>query len=254
MKEQWNPGLYNDKHAFVYEYGAGLVELLSPQPHMRILDLGCGSGQLTAEIKARAGEVVGIDQSGAMIADAQARYPEIEFYVADAANFEMEERFCAIFSNATLHWVTDYEACVACMYRALKPGGRMVVEFGGKGNVQTIVQQLRASLAARGYESQSKQETWYFPSIGEYTPVLEAAGFRVTLAMHYDRPTPLSDEAAGIKDWLAMFGATFFEGIPQAEVEVIKQAVQDNLQSTCLKDGTWYADYKRLRIVAEKPR
>ncbi|MEO1655851.1 MAG: SAM-dependent methyltransferase, partial [Bacteroidota bacterium] len=63
MPSHWNPSLYNDKHAFVYQYGESLIQLLNPQAQERILDLGCGSGQLSQQISEWAREVIGIDKS-----------------------------------------------------------------------------------------------------------------------------------------------------------------------------------------------
>ncbi|SDL65830.1 Trans-aconitate methyltransferase [Catalinimonas alkaloidigena] len=248
----WQPHLYNDKHAFVYHYGESLIDLLAPQPGERVLDLGCGSGQLTAQLAERGCEVVGIDSSADMIADAQAKFPHLRFLVADAANFQLAPKFDAIFSNAVLHWVTDYQNAIRCLWENLRPGGRIVVEFGGKGNVQTIVDQLRKSLAARGYAQQAALQQWYFPSIGEYTPLLEQQGFRVTLAQHYDRPTELADEEKGIQDWLSMFGIGFFRGVSPEDQEAIKAEVQEAVKPLCFQNGKWYADYKRLRIQAVK--
>ncbi|HWJ28845.1 MAG TPA: methyltransferase domain-containing protein, partial [Flavisolibacter sp.] len=74
MKE-WNATLYNDKHAFVYEYGSSLIQLLDPKKGERILDVGCGSGQLTDQIANFGAQVYGIDSSEQMIADAASRYP-----------------------------------------------------------------------------------------------------------------------------------------------------------------------------------
>jgi trans-aconitate methyltransferase len=147
MAKDWNPELYNDKHAFVYQYGQGILSWLEPKAHERILDLGCGSGQLTSQIKEKAAWVVGLDSSPEMIADAKSKYPGISFEVGNASDFDYNQPFDAIFSNAALHWVTDYKGAVACMYRNLKPGGRLVAEFGGKGNVQNIVGALRKVLA-----------------------------------------------------------------------------------------------------------
>jgi len=251
---QWNPNLYNDKHAFVYAFGESLLELLQPQSHERILDLGCGSGQLTAKIKEYASEVVGIDKSADMIADARQKYPQVDFHVADAADFCLDQPFDAIFSNAALHWVTDYKGAIRCMWENLVDEGRIVIEMGGKNNVQTIVSQLRAALDKRGYTTQAQFKQWYFPSIGEYTYELEKQGFHVTWAHHFDRPTELADEAAGIKDWLTMFGESFFKGVDPVVVEMIKDEVQQEIKPKCFKDGKWYADYKRLRIIAIKER
>jgi len=248
----WNPNLYNDKHAFVFAYGEQLLELLAPLKHERILDLGCGSGQLTSLIGQKAASVVGMDQSPEMIAEAKNLYPGIDFLVGDAADFHFEEKFDAIFSNATLHWVLRYQEAAQAMYENLKPGGRLVLEFGGKGNVQLIETQLKQSLAAHGYEKQSQKQLWYFPSIGEYSTVLENTGFRVTFAQHFDRPTELADESTGIKDWLSMFGGKFFDGISKLEMAIIIKEVQDKLKPRLFKEGKWWADYKRLRMVAVK--
>jgi len=248
----WNPTLYNGKHSFVYNYGEDLLTILRAKKNERILDLGCGSGQLTYKINQLAREVVGIDSSAEMIADAKAKFKDIDFQVADAADFDFEEKFDAIFSNATLHWVLNYKEAIECMFDSLNNDGRIVLEFGGKGNVQTIVDQLRKSLASRGYIEQSELRQWYFPSIGAYKTELESVGFRVTMAQHFDRPTELADKTTGIKDWIAMFGKAFFNNVTLEHIEEIKQEVQEKVQSKCFINGKWYADYKRIRIVAVK--
>lgn len=252
MSTTWKPELYNEKHSFVYGYGEHLLKLLDPKPHERILDLGCGSGQLTAKINELAKEVIGMDNSPEMIADARSKFPDIEFQVADASNFRFDQKFDSIFSNATLHWVKDHRAAIKCMFENLKPNGKIVLEFGGKGNIQTIVNQLRISLRSRGYVAQSHLNLWYFPTIGEYATELESAGFRVLSAEHYDRPTELADATSGIKDWLSMFAESFFKRVDLEHIEEIKNEVQDEVRSTCFINNKWYADYKRIRIVAVK--
>lgn len=249
---KWKPKLYNEKHSFVYNYGEDLIKLLNPQKNERILDLGCGSGQLTFKISELAKEIIGIDKSEEMITDAKSKFPNIKFQVGDASNFHFNKKFDSIFSNATLHWVKNYKSSIKCMYKNLKPTGKIVVEFGGKGNVQTIVKQLRKSLQSRNYIKQSELDLWYFPSIGEYTTELELAGFRVLFAEHYDRPTELADKNTGIKDWISMFAENFFIGVTQSHIEEIKNEVQNNVKEKCLINGKWFADYKRIRVVAEK--
>jgi hypothetical protein len=138
------------------------------------------------------------------------------------------------------------------MYNNLNPKGKIVLEFGGKGNVQTIINQLRSSLEKRGYNEQAALSLWYFPSIGEYSTELESAGFRVLFAEHYDRPTELTDEKSGIKDWISMFGKPFFKGVSENHIEQIKDETQQNLKKQCFVDGKWFADYKRIRILATK--
>jgi trans-aconitate methyltransferase len=249
---KWKPELYNEKHSFVYQYGESLIKLLDPKENQRILDLGCGSGQLTSKISEFAKEVIGIDKSAEMIADAKSKFPDIEFHVMDASNFRFNEKFDSIFSNARLHWVKNYKGAIKCMYENLNSNGKVVLEFGGKGNVQTIVNELRNSLKIRGYGDQSNIDLWYFPSIGEYSTQLETAGFRVLFAEHYDRPTELADENSGIKDWISMFAESFFLGVRENHIEEIKNEVQEKIKYKCLIDGKWFADYKRIRIVAIK--
>src|SRR5947207_7288008 len=84
MANQWNAAEYCAKHAFVYEKAKGLVELLAPKAGERILDLGCGTGALTAEIAARGAEALGVDRSEEMIAQARKKFPELRFEVMDA--------------------------------------------------------------------------------------------------------------------------------------------------------------------------
>lgn len=252
LAHQWNSALYNDKHSFVYDYGASLVDLLNAQPHERILDLGCGSGELTHQIGEDTHSVVGIDNSTDMIEKAKMKFPLCEFYVDDASNFEFDRPFDAIFSNAALHWVVNHKAAITCMYESLNPGGRMVVEFGGKDNVSSITNQLRKSLLKRGYEKQAKLQLWYFPSIGEYTSELEAVGFNVSFAELYERPTELADEDAGIIDWLSMFAMPFFKGVDTSDLQNILIEIQESLRTDLFKNGKWFADYRRIRIVAHR--
>jgi len=247
---KWKPEFYNNKHSFVYNYGQDLIKLLEPKASERILDLGCGSGQLTFKINELSNETIGIDKSKEMIEDAKSKFKNIEFQVGDAGNFEFNEKFDSIFSNATLHWVKDYKNAIKCMYESLKSNGKIVLEFGGKGNVQIIVDQLRDSLRTRNYLKQSDLDLWYFPSIGEYSTELESVGFRVLLAEHYDRLTELSDEKSGIKDWISMFAESFFKDVSYNQIEEIKNEVQEKVKEKCLKNGKWFADYKRIRIVA----
>lgn len=253
---QWNPKLYNNKHSFVYHYGEDLVKLLNPKANERILDLGCGLGQLTFKISKLAKEVVGMDKSPEMISGAKSKFPGINFQIGDAADFIFAEKFNSIFSNATLHWVKNYKGAIKCMFENLMPNGKIVLEFGGKGNVQIIVDQLKYSLLKRNYLANSKLDPWYFPSIGEYATELEKVGFRVIMAQHFNRPTALADENTGIIDWISMFGKMFFVNVAQKQAEEIKNEVQEMLKTRCLVKvngkNKWIADYKRIRIVAIK--
>ena len=229
-----------------------MLELLEIKPGDRILDLGCGTGHLTNEIKNNGAEVIGIDASVDMIAKAKESYPGVAFMVADAADFHFDEPFDAVFSNAVLHWVHKADDAIKCVYDSLKTGGRFVAEMGGKGNNAHILAATREVLEKHGYAHLAKKKPWYFPSMGDYTTRLENAGFRVTSAIHFDRPTLLQDGRDGVAKWLSMFGDTFFEGIDEAEQQQIVAEITDLLEPYYNNNGEWHIDYVRLRFVAVK--
>src|SRR5580700_8966364 len=138
MADTWDSSLYDDRHSFVWRAGASLVELLDPKPGERILDLGCGTGHLTAKIAEAGVEVTGLDSSTSMIAQARQNFPGLKFSLADARDFRFDRPFDAVFSNAALHWIHDAEAVVRSIAAALRPGGRFVLEMGVRGNIARI--------------------------------------------------------------------------------------------------------------------
>ncbi|MGI2908991.1 class I SAM-dependent methyltransferase [Tolypothrix sp. VBCCA 56010] len=252
IKNNWNAALYEDKHAFVWQYGEDLLQLLNPKQQERILDLGCGTGQLTEKIATSGAVVMGIDNAPAMISKAKQNYPHIRFNVADARNFQVEQPLDAVFSNAALHWIKEPDAVIRSVHQALKPGGRFVAEFGGKGNVQAITTALETALQEIGISQPQALNPWYYPSIGEYATRLEKHGFDVNYAVLFARPTPLADADAGMANWIQMFASAYFTELShQQQMQVIRK-VEESLKPTLYQDKTWIADYRRIRILAVK--
>jgi trans-aconitate methyltransferase len=249
---KWNADLYDDKHGFVSQFGTSVLELLEAKPGEAILDIGCGTGDLTKQIQELGASVTGNDYSPEMIAQARFKYPDIKFEVANAANFKVEYPFDAIFSNAALHWIHNPDGVIKSVYEALKPGGRFVAEMGGKGNVAKLRATIKQVLFKHGYLQQAETQIWYFPSLGEYTTRLERAGFRVTFAAHFDRKTPLQDGDQGVAKWIKMFGSQYFNGIPEAKQTQLIEEITALLEPHYNENGQWYADYKRLRFTAVK--
>ena len=141
----WNAQLYDNKHQFVSNYGEDLLGLLDPQQGEHILDVGCGTGDLAQQITKSGATVHGIDNAASMIHQAQIKYPHIQFNVEDATKLPFNEQFDAIFTNAALHWIKTPELVIASMFTSLKKGGRLVGEMGGYGNVQSIIDAIKAS-------------------------------------------------------------------------------------------------------------
>ena len=251
-EKQWNATAYDDKNSFVWKHGRGVMELLAPQSGERILDLGCGTGHLTNQIAKAGAEVIGIDKSMPMIDEARRLYPNLRFEIAEGTDFHFENQFDAVFSNAAIHWMKDQPSVARCIWEALKTGGRFVAEFGGKRNIHAIRTALAAAVKTAGAEVSFEPFARYYPSIGEYATLLEAEGFRVSLASHFDRPTKLEDGENGMRNWLLTFADNIIELLPAEKREEVMSAVAQKLKPVLFREGSWFADYKRIRIVAFK--
>jgi len=245
----WNTALYDGKHSFVTKYGEDVLALLAPKAGERILDLGCGTGHLTQQIADAGAHVIGLDSSPEMIEAARRTYTTIEFVLADATAFSFTEKFDAVFSNATLHWVRPPDAAVKCIADAIKPAGRFVAEFGSKGNITNIRAAVRN--VYRELTGDDKPDEYYFPSIGEYATLLEQHGMEVQAAWLFDRPTPLEGED-GMTNWIKMFSAGMLRGATTDHIHRATAIAERTLRETNYQNGKWFADYRRIRIVAYK--
>jgi trans-aconitate methyltransferase len=246
----WNPELYEARHAFVWQLGKGVVELLDPKPGEKILDLGCGPGQLTQKIAERGAEVTGLDSSPEMIGQARQNYPHLRFVLEDAARMQFESEFDAVFSNAALHWMLDAAAVAKAVARALEIGGRFVAELGGRGNI-ALIEEAIMTVATRHCGDAIPKKRTYYPSAGEYASLLESCGLEVRMAQLFDRPTPLDGEQ-GMENWIHQFKWYYFETLPAKQADDAVRDITELLRSSLFRDGQWYADYRRLRIVAVK--
>lgn len=251
LMNTWDADLYDGKISYVSELGKGVVELLAPHSGERILDLGCGTGDLTFEIARHGAVTEGIDSSPEMIEKARQKYPDIQFAVENGETFRTVEPYDAVFSNAALHWMIQPERVVASVWHALRPGGRFVAEFGGKDNVETVIIGITEVLKAYGIDADDRNP-WYFPSIGEYSSLLEKQGFRVACAIHFDRPTRVEDGEDGLQHWLHAFAQHFFHDFSVAERKRAFQQIEEKVRPVLHENSTWVIDYKRIRVVAKK--
>lgn len=246
-QQTWNAQQYQDNASFVAELGAPVVELLNPQFHESVLDLGCGDGTLTEKIAKAVKEVVAIDSSPSMLEATRKRGLNAVLMSGDSISYQ--NTFDAVFTNAVLHWITDYDSVIKGVYTALKPNGRFVGEFGGHGNIATLIKAME-TLASQHEEIGTFTNPWFFPQADEYKRHLESHGFMVSYIELIPRPTPLK---TGVKKWLKVFANHIILGMsPELEEDFfnqIEQLVKPTLHSE--KDG-WFADYVRLRFHANK--
>ncbi len=248
----WNPALYDSKHSFVWQYGAEVVSFLAPQPGEQILDIGCGTGHLTAKIAKSGARVLGVDVSREMIAAAQKNYPHLEFLHSDVRDLRFDCEFDAVFSNAALHWMLEPARVAAIIWKALGPGGRFVGEFGGKGNTSRLQGGFKQALQDLGMPVQGDLNPWYFPSPGEYATLLEEAGFEVRYMISFDRPTAQEGGEAGLRNWITAFYPDLLSKLPPGMAEPFVQRLEEILRPKLFREGQWMVDYKRLRFAAWK--
>jgi SAM-dependent methyltransferase len=243
--QRWQADDYAVKGRFVSDLARPVIDLLAPRKGERILDLGCGDGVLTQAIAAHGAEVLGADLSEELLLAAAAKGLNVQ--KVDGHTLPFHAEFDAVFTNAALHWMRKPELVIAGVHRALKPRGRFVGEFGGHGNVAAIATAMRAVGALHGGDP-DKVAPWFFPSVTEYTQLLEQGGFTVGSIMLVPRPTPLD---IGMQGWLETFGRSFFEQFAEPERKQVFAEVLDLLRPSLRDaDGMWTADHIRLRFAA----
>lgn len=249
--QTWDPALYDQAHAYVADLARDLIDLLAPTPDDTVLDLGCGTGRMTEWLLASGARVIGVDSDPAMVAAARARCPTADLRQDDVRSLDADLRCTALLSNATLHWVPPADAprMAESLARTVLPGGRLVVEFGGAGNIAHILAGLRAACERHGHAF-APDGGWYYPTLGAFASLLEAHGFSVRDARLFPRMTKLEGGLDGLRAWLEMFGAQPLAAVPAATRAELVAEVVDQCRPTLLRDGTWWADYVRLRVVA----
>ena len=250
MNISWNAEKYKQNFSYVHLYGNDLLELADFDRVQTAIDLGCGNGALTERIKAKGVSVIGIDASPAMLKTAITNHPDIEFILADAADFIVSEPVDLVFSNAVFHWIDreKQKDMLSCVSRALKKDGQFVFEFGGYGNCALIHSALESAFLEHGLDYKM---SFYFPKIGEYASLVESSGMTVRSAFLFDRMTELQGDN-GLIDWIDMFIKEPFENIDD-EIQIqIKKRAEDALRSQLFFDNKWHADYVRMRMKAVK--
>ena len=174
--QKWNPETYALHGQFVPDLGKQVIEWLNPKPRERILDLGCGDGQLTYQLAKLGCNVVGFDKNPEFLKVAKGK--GIDVRLGDAIDLDFHDEFDAVFSNAVLHWIEKPDAVIKNVWQALKKGGRFVGELGGEGNIKSIIDALHEALGRRGVNA-TGFNPWYFPGSERFQQLLESQGFLI---------------------------------------------------------------------------
>ncbi|MGO9202365.1 MAG: class I SAM-dependent methyltransferase [Limisphaerales bacterium] len=174
-------GQYQEK-ALVQQAAAGkLLALLQIGEEEDVLDVACGPGHITQRLKTMtSGRVVGTDISAGMIAQAQAKYPDITFRRLAAEVLDYDEDFDAVFCNSSMQWFTKPGKAVRAMFRALRPGGRIGVSCPATENwsacFRGVAEEAGAQPDVCATFARWKSPWFYLPDERGYRHLFEAAG------------------------------------------------------------------------------
>jgi len=226
-----------------------LVELLNPQQHEDILDLGCGDGIITTQIADSAARVVGID----IFDYREDSCKNFQFEIRNATDLGFNEEFDAVFSNLVIHLIKPPEEVISSVWNALKPGGRFVAEFYGDGTAKEIILALQKVMSDHNYSFDiDKDFPWYLPTQEDYCNLLIKKGFEGTAQSIFPPEQRLLLPYEKIEDWLRQVIKTDTQNFDYDRKEEIFPKVQDQVSCQLFKDRQGFVNYQHIRIVARK--
>ena len=254
---EWDAERYHRLSDPQVAWGRRVLDRLAPAAGETILDVGCGTGRLTAQLAAAAGDglVVGLDLSNAMLAQAREwlarQAPRVLLVRGDAAALPIAETFDAVFSAATLHWVPDHAAAFRSIFRALLPGGRLVAQCGGGRNLARLLERTHALMSSARFAPYfgAWHDPWYFADEPSTVAELQSAGFDDIDVSLESAPVTLRDGEA-FADFIACVCIRHHvDRLPPNRRREFVKALSD---AAAVDDPPYTLDYWRLNIFARK--
>jgi trans-aconitate 2-methyltransferase len=254
----WDAARYHRISDPQLAWGRAVAARLQPAAGERILDIGCGTGRLTAEIAAQPGiRVVGLDRSAAMLQEAAKHAaglrPRPLYVHGDGAALPFVETFDAVFSAATFHWIPDHDRLFASVSAALKRGGRFIAQAGGAGNLDRLYGRARQLMGSARYAEHfvSWREPSHFENVANTEARLRRAGFTDINVSLVIAPVPFENPDRYAEFVAAVCLRHHLHRLPEAERdgfmhEITARALADDPPLTL--------DYWRLNIAARKAR
>ncbi len=243
MAEDWDAHTYDRISDPQTRWGLTVLERLPLRGDETVLDAGCGTGRVTEHLLRRlpGGRVVALDASPAVVAEARRRLASwgqrVKYVCADLAQPLPAGPVDAVLSSATFHWVTDHDALFANLAAVLRPGGPLVAQCGGVGNVASVL----TAAAELGHPGSPT----YFPTPEATAERLAASGFRDVWVWLHDEPTRFESRSA-LETYLAtVVLRTHAEGMdPEDRAEFVSQVAA--------RLPRLEIDYVRLNILARR--
>jgi trans-aconitate 2-methyltransferase len=259
----WDAARYDRVSDPQFEWGRRVIAKLAPRPGERVLDLGCGTGRVTAEIAASipGGFVVGFDRSSSMLAVARqvagpgaraGNAAPVRLLQGDAVRLPFASEFDAVFTAATLHWIADHRAVFTSIFEALRPGGRLVGQCGGGPNLERLYSRAEALMRAPAFLScfASWRNPWNFASPQPTRAALDAAGFVDVDASLEAAPVTFDDASVYAEFISCVCVRHHLEHLP---AELKEDFISGLTRAASADDPPYTLDYWRLNIVAHRP-
>jgi len=259
---KWNAAAYAANSVVQFTWARELIARLGLRGDEHLLDVGCGDGKITAEIAQALshGAATGVDASPQMIEFARETFPphkcsNLDFHVMDAREIKFAKKFDILFSNAALHWVNDHQAFLHGATSVLKPGGRLAVSCGGKGNAFDVFLAFRPEIRLDRWRKYFlKMPTpYFFYSPEDYEQWLPQAGFKITNVQLAPKDS-VYDGWEGFATWLRTTWIPYVQRMPEEEREDFITAVTDRYVAAhpLDADGKVHVRMVRLEIEAVK--
>jgi len=260
---KWNPAEYQASSPNQKKWGAELLgKQLRFSGRERVLDIGCGDGQITALIAQRVphGSALGIDSSADMVKLAQSNFPpeshpNLSFQVKDARELDFTEEFDIVFSNATLHWVIDHAPVLEGIMRSLKPSGYILLQMGGQDSATELVKILESMAAEEPWARYFDRFTFPYGFYGpeKYRRWLGAAGFKMKRIELIPKDMTHQGEA-GLASWIRTTWLPYTQRVPESSrEEFIKEIIERYIKEHPPDgDGAIHVPMNRLEVEAEK--
>lgn len=258
MTGEWDAGTYERVSEPQVAWGRRVVERIHLEGDEDALDAGCGTGRVTRLLAARLprGTVLGVDASRAMVAEAERRLddlaPRVRVRWADLTSLEVDEAVDLIVSTATFHWILDHDLLFDRLRQALRPGGRLVAQCGGAGNIARTLRAADEVAARPAYRAalEGMTEGWLFADHHATVERLHDAGFTEARAWLEDAPAHFADVATG-----AEFLATVVlrHHLPRLAPELRAPFAGEVAELCAVPDGRVEIDYVRLNLEARRP-
>jgi trans-aconitate 2-methyltransferase len=255
----WDGKAYERISEPQFRWGRRVLERLALRGDETVVDSGCGAGRLTEKLVERLprGRVVALDASESMLERARERLARfgdrVSFVKADAAKYVAAPPVDAVFSTATFHWVLAHESLFASILASLRPGGVLVAQCGGAGNLARLRSRTAAMRALPAYATafEGFREPWNYATPDETRARLRAAGFTAIDAGLEPAPTPF-DDADTFREFLTK--VILRDELPRLPSDDARATYVGGLVDAAAKDDPPFVlDYVRLNLDARKP-